>query len=363
MLALLSLMMLTLAACAGRIATPEGWSGGALDGDTLYIGTRAGDVRAIDTRNGETLDRFILRGEESLRGVYGTPALHNGALYVGGYDSMLYALSTPDLVEQWQEPVGGPIVGAPTVADGVVLVGSDDYKIYAFDHQEESLRWAFQTGNKVWSSPVAADGVVYATSLDKNIYAISLEDGSKIWQFATGSAIASTPVVDDGMVYVGSFDGVFYAVNAADGSRAWTFNGASGWYWGTPLVHGDSVYAPSLDGNLYALDKRTGALRWTLATEGPIVGSPAVVFDMIAVGSDDGKLHIVRLSDGNPVDACNMNTQVRSSLAVKDGVVFLSAHDKTIRALKVKTNGNPDEEWVHNPDEENPVVKGRVEDC
>ena len=133
-------MLLTLAACAGRIATPEGWSGGALDGDTLYIGTRAGDVRAIDTRNGETLDRFILRGEESLRGVYGTPALHNGALYVGGYDSMLYALSTPDLVEQWQEPVGGPIVGAPTVADGVVLVGSDDYKIYAFDHQEESLR-------------------------------------------------------------------------------------------------------------------------------------------------------------------------------------------------------------------------------
>lgn len=372
------LLLFALMGCAGRIATPEGWSGGVVGGDTLYIGTRAGDVRALDIQNGEeTHAGFTLVGEEAQRGVYGTPVLVDDTLYFGGYDGVLYARFTPNLDKKWEEPLyeegedePTQIVGGPTLAGDVVLVGADNGKVYAFDQEADdqqrwsvSERWAFQTGNKVWSSPIGVDGVVYATSLDKNLYAINLEDGSKLWQFATNGAIASTPAYDEGTVYFGSFDSVFYAVNASDGTLRWKFDGADSWYWGAPLVHDGYVYAPSLDGNLYALDKRTGALRWSLTTEGPIVGSPAVIFDMIAIGSDDGRLHIVRISDGNPVDSCNMRTEIRSSLAVKEDVVFLSAKDKSIRALRVKTNGNPDEEWVHQPDEDNPVQRGRVEDC
>ena len=376
------LLLLALAGCAGQIATPEGWSGGAVDGDTLYIGTRQGDVRALDIQSGEVRKSFSLvirdkqpgffgeREAEVPSSVYGTPLLHEDTLYFGIYHGVLYALSTPDLNTKWAEPINSYIVGGPTLAGDVVLVGADNGKVYAFDQEADeqqrwtaSQRWTFQTDNKVWSSPAAADGVVYATSLDKNLYALSLEDGSKLWQFTTNGAIASTPVHDDGTVYFGSFDSVFYAVDAADGALRWKFDGANGWYWGAPMVHGDKVYAPSLDGNLYALDKRTGELRWTLATEGPIVGSPTAIFDMIAVGSDDGRLHIVRMSDGNPVDSCNMRTEIRSSLVVQDEIMFLSAKDKSIRALRIKTNGNPDEEWVHQPDEDNPVARGRVEDC
>ena len=231
---------------------------------------------------------------------------------------MLYARFTPSLDKKWEEPIGSPIVGGPTLTDDIVLVGADNGKVYAFEQESDEQqrwtalqRWSFQTGNKVWSSPITNGDVVYATSLDKNLYALSLEDGRKLWQFPTGGAIASTPVYDENTVYVGSFDSVFYAVNAADGALLWKFTGAQNWYWGTPIVHGDNVYAPSLDGNLYALDKRTGELQWSLTTEGPIVGSPAVIFDMIAVGSDDGMLHIARISDGNPIESCNIRTEIR----------------------------------------------------
>ena len=374
----LPLLLIALAGCAGRIATPEGWSGGVVGGDTLYIGTRAGDMRALDIQTGEEIHAgFTLVGQEAQRGVYGTPVLVDDTLYFGGYDGVLYARFTPSFDKKWEEPLyeegedePTQIVGSPTLAGDVVLVGADNGKVYAFDQEADdqqrwsvSERWTYQTDNKVWSSPIAADGVVYATSLDKNLYALSLEDGSKLWNFSTNGAIASTPAYDEGTVYFGSFDSVFYAVNASDGTLRWKFDGADSWYWGAPLVHGGHVYAPSLDGKLYALDKRTGSLRWSLATEGPIVGSPAVIFDMIAIGSDDGRLHIARISDGNPVDSCNMRTEIRSSLAVREDVVFLSAKDKSIRALRVKTNGNPDEEWVHQPDEDNPVQRGRVEDC
>ena len=375
----LPLLLVALAGCAGRIATPEGWSGGVVDGETLYIGTRAGDVRALDIKSGEEIHAgFTLVGEEAQRGVYGTPAIEGDTLYFGGYDGYLYARFTPSFDKKWEEPLyedeteeePTQIVGGPTVAGNVVLVGADNGKVYAFDQEVDdqnrwsvTRRWTFQTHNKVWSSPIAVDNVVYATSLDKNLYAISLEDGSKLWNFMTNGAIASTPTYDEDTVFVGSFDGMFYAVNAIDGNLRWKFDGAASWSWGEPLVHGDTVFAPSLDGNLYALDKRTGDLLWTLETEGPIVGSPAVIFDMIAIGSDDGRLHIVRISDGNPVDVCNMRTEIRSTLAVKDDVLFLSAKDKTIRALRIKTNGNPDEEWVHKPDEDIPVVRGRAPDC
>ena len=367
----LPLLLVTLMGCAGRIATPEAWSGGVADENAIYIGTRAGDFRALSIENGSTLERSTLSGEDaSLHGVYGSPALKDGSLYFGGYDGVLYARFTPGLDKKWEEPLGSPIVGGPTLVGDVVLVGADNGNVYAFDQEADdqqrwtvSERWVFETGNKVWSSPIAGDGVVYATSLDKNLYAIDLEDGSKLWQFTTNGAIASTPAYDRGTVYFGSFDSIFYAVNAADGSLRWKFEGAQSWYWGAPLVYEDKVFAPSLDGNLYALDKRTGELLWTLTTEGPIVGSPAVIFDMIAIGSDDGRLHIVRLSDGNSVDSCNMRTEIRSSLAVHEDIIFLSAKDKTIRALRVKTNGNPDEEWVHQPEEDEPVQRGRVEDC
>ncbi len=358
------MVLLTLVACTGRINNPEGWSGGVVHGDTLYIPTREGDVRAINTATGETRSRFTLLGEdEQFRGVYGTPVFHNDTLYVGGYDSVLYALS-PSLEIRWQEPVGGHIVGGPSVTDDIVLVAADDGKVYAFEHGDQSRRWVFQTGDKVWSSPVAANGVVYASSLDKTLYALDIEDGGILWQFSSNGAIASTPVVDEGVLYVGSFDGIFYALDAANGAELWRFSGAQSWYWGTPLVHGDDVFVPSLDGNLYAINKRTGKLRWTHRTEGPIVGSPVVVSgDKIAVGSDDGRLHIVRISDGNPLDNCNVKTEIRSDLAHQDGNVFFAANDKSIRALSVKTDGNPDEEWVHQPDEDDPVVRGRVEDC
>lgn len=378
-LIMLPLLLVALIGCAGQIATPEGWSGGVVDGEALYIGTRAGDVRALNVDTGEEIHAgFTLSGDEERRGVYGTPVLEGDSLYFGGYDGVLYARLTPTLDKKWEEPLYEDgteeeltrIVGGPSLVGDVVLVGADNGKVYAFDQQADdqdrwsvTRRWTFQTGNKVWSSPVGVDGVVFATSLDKNLYAINLEDGSKLWEFSTNGAIAATPAYDDGTVYFGSFDSIFYAVNASDGTLRWKYDGAGSWYWGSPLVHGDTVYAPSLDGNLYALDKRTGDLRWTLATEGPIVGSPAVIFDMIAVGSDDGRLYIVRMSDGSPVDLCNMRTELRSTLAVQDDVLFLSATDKTIRALRIKTNGNPDEEWVHNPDEDTPVERGRAPDC
>ena len=336
--------LLSLVACA-RLGVPEGWSAGTVHGGRLYIGTMEGDLRALDISTGETVWRYELRGEETDRAIYGTPAVAGETLFVGGYDGILYALSL-DGEEVWDTSVGNAehIVGSPVVVDNLVLVGSSDGNLYAFDATEGSLQWTFATGNKVWSTPAVADGVAYLGSLDHNLYALKLEDGSEVWRFTAKGAITARPVVARGRVYVGTFDSVFYAVDARTGEEIWRFEEANKWYWGGALAHEDTIYAPSLDGNLYALDIDSGVLRWVLETGGPLVGSPAVIFDRIATPSLDGRLRLVRLRDGSDERQCDVGVKLRASLSVHEDFIYLAATDHTVRALRVKANGNPDVE-------------------
>ena len=330
---MLALALLSLAACTpgagcGRFGVPRGWSGGTVIGDTLYMGTATGEIRALDKLTGETLWKFELKGEQGERAIYGTPAVADGSLYIGGYDSMLYALSLKEGEEgepTWQERVGGPIVGSPLVVDDIVLVGSSDGNLYAFHPESAEEKWRFRTAGKVWSTPAVDNGVVYFGSLDQNVYAVALEDGHEIWRFPTGGAVSASPVVAVGKVFVGSFDGVFYAVDAATGREAWSFDGAGNWFWTHALIAGDRVLAPSLDGNLYALDIDTGDLLWKLETDGAIVGSPVIVSDMIVVPSDDGKIRLARLRDGSELDRCNIEEKIRTPLVAQGGFVYFGS--------------------------------------
>ena len=359
-----SLLALGILAGCTRLGVPQGWPTGAVEGNALYTGTMDGELRALDTATGEIIWRFPLRGEEDARAIYGTPAIANGVVYFGGYDGMLYALSLNGS-EVWDTIVGdsGPIVGGPVVADGLVLVGSSDGNLYAFEIDTGSLEWIFETGNDVWSAPAVSDGVAYFGSLDHNVYAVDLEDGTEKWRFAAEGGVTATPVVAGGRVYVGSFSSVFFALDAETGDELWRFDGADKWYWGSAVADADTIYAPSLDGNVYALDKNTGELTWALQTDGAIVGSPAIVAGRLAAASADGRVRLVRLSDGLDERQCNLDSELRASLAVRGDVLYVSADDHSIRALAVKPNGNPDEVWVHYSNEAGPVAQSPVRAC
>ena len=352
-----------MGACT-RIGTPEGWSGAVLSGETLFIGTLEGELRALDASTGEPMWRFRLGPEQDGAAIYGMPALVDQTIYVGGYDGRLYAFNLEGEVV-WSEIVGEaePIVGGPVLTGDTLLVGSSDGRLYAFDAAEGTKLWSFPTGNKVWSAPAVANGVAYFGSLDHSLYAVEVEKGTQVWHFPAEGAITATPVVADGRVYFGAFDSVFYAVDADSGNEVWRFDGASSWFWGGAILASDTILAPSLDGNLYALDASSGNLLWTLKTDEPIVGSPAIVDGRVAVASMDGRVRVVRLSDGLGEERCDIGVRIRAPLTANDGTVYLSAGDHSVRALTIKTDGNPDEEWVHFTDREDPVPQDHVPAC
>ena len=361
-LIVLAAVVLVVAAC-GRIARPEGWSAGVIVGDVLVIGTMEGSVMALDRATGSTVWQFDLQGEDSDRAVYGTPAVANDLIYVGGYDGFLYALSADGSLK-WREAVGNgePIIGGPVIVGDMLLIGSEDGRLYAFDAELGSQIWSFETGGEIWSTPVVTDGVAYFGSLDHTLYAVSVDNGTKLWEFPTGGGVTGSVAVVDGRVYAGAFDRVLYAIDSETGLEVARFEDARGWYWAPPVAANGVLYAPSLDGRVYALDLNTLEPVWVLQTEKAVTTSPVVVGDRLVVPSNDGEVRLARLIDGGDVRRCDIGSRIKS-LTVNEQMVYLAAKDKSVRALTVDSNGDPDEEWSRFTDRDEPEPSDRSRPC
>ena len=104
--AALPICLLLLLGCS-QLGTPDGWSGGTLVGEVLYIGTEEGQLVALDKRTGERLWLFDLEGKERDRAIYGSPALSGDTLYVSGYDGLLYVFDVGKSKDPlaWNDPV------------------------------------------------------------------------------------------------------------------------------------------------------------------------------------------------------------------------------------------------------------------
>ena len=184
------------------------------------------------------------------------------------------------------------------------------------------------------------------------------------WKFKTEGAISSSPIVHKNKLYVGSFDRILYALNSKSGDELWRFENSKSWYWGTPVIHEDYLFAPSLDGNLYALDINSGKLLWSSSTVGKVVGTPAVINNFIVIASTDKKIRLLKLNDGQQIDICNIGDKIESDIITDNDLIFFSTED-SIRSIKIKQNGNMDEEWDggHFFKEEQPISSNRIRSC
>ena len=139
---------------------------------TVYVGTNAGTVYALDAATGAVLWTAAVGAPVS-----DSPALANGQLYVPTGDGDLVVLAAggcgaATCSPLWQASAGSPISVQPAVAGGVVFTGSSDGSLHAFD--------------------AAGCGAATCPSL---------------WDASTGSAISGAPAVSGGRLYVGTTDG------------------------------------------------------------------------------------------------------------------------------------------------------------
>jgi polyvinyl alcohol dehydrogenase (cytochrome) len=241
-------------------------------GGTVYFGTSAGVVYAVDLATGRVLWRtFVASGE-----IVGSPAVTDGAVFVG-IGGALYKLSASDGLTEWKAvtntSVYAQINASPVVVGDLVVIGTAQFEevvgkppgtfrgsIGAFDVGTGKRVWNFVdtpnnstsgAGEGIWSTPCVdpALGLLYVGTgqnisqptgpLADSLLAIDYKTGRLRWyrQFTQhdvfGLGNFTGPDADVGaspnlwvsggteMVGVGQKNGIYHALNAATGKEVW----------------------------------------------------------------------------------------------------------------------------------------------
>lgn len=96
----------------------------------------------------------------------------------GSFDGHVYALDSRDGSETWKYKTGAGIFSTPLIHDGVVYVSSLDKNLYALDLTTGASRWAYSTAGRIFSSPVFAAGSIWIGSNDGRVYELNPTTGA-----------------------------------------------------------------------------------------------------------------------------------------------------------------------------------------
>ena len=78
------------------------------------------------------------------------------SVYIGSFDSFVYALKASTGAKRWGRQTGLFVESSPVIVNGTVYIGSDDDYVYALNAGTGKLRWRFKTASSVESSPEVA---------------------------------------------------------------------------------------------------------------------------------------------------------------------------------------------------------------
>ncbi len=291
--------------------------------------------------------------EEEIRSA---PTVHNGMVYIGCYDTNLYALDARNGAFLWKAATQAGICTTPCIADKLVVIGSEDSTLYAYENGKGTPVWTLRTGGMIRSSARYYSPMIFFGCDDQMIYCVEARTGKLVWKQRTWAAVRSSPAVVSGIVYVGSEDGHLYALDGNNGNVKWKFR-TLGEVRSSPLIQDNMAYVGSQDGHLYCIDTSTGWKIWQFKTNNYVSSSPAISNGKVYIGSVDGHMYCLDVRKGTLIWKFNTGLQITSSPRIADGTVYFGGIDANVYALDAD-KGTP--KWYY-PSENSIPASAAVE--
>lgn len=307
--------------------------------DALFmVARKTGTLGRISLRTGPAVrDQSIkplwtFQCEDEIRG---SPMHEKGIVYIGSYDSNLYAVNGTNGQLIWKFPTGGGIVGQPIYDDQTVYFGSEDHKLYALSAATGKYQWTYTTNGEIRTSARMADRMVIIGSDDGYLYAIDPNSDQRVWSVDAGAPIRSTPCVTKEYIYFGCESGEMICIDL-NGQIRWNFHARRA-ITASPLVADGVIYFASLDGHVYALDARSGWVIWRFRMGKGSVSSPCKVDRQIFLGSADGHIYCIDCGSAKEVWRYKADHQVSGSPMVHNDSLFCGSADGKLLCLEYKT--------------------------
>lgn len=279
--------------------------------------------------------RWIFKSEDEIRC---SPVVYRDRVYVGSYDTNIWALNIEDGSLIWKYPTNGGIAASPVIDtdNRLVLFGSEDYTFTALDAVSGRINWSYTTTNRIRGTARVAHGHVFFGSDDGKLHALVAGNGRFLWDFDMGAEVRSRPWVTNELIIVGSDSGEVIALELS-GNRKWGYRTKRA-IQSSPFVDNEGVcYVGSNDGHLYALDASSGYSLWKFRTNGPVISSPIADDQFVYFGSADGNVYAVNTETGRQKWKFEVGKPVVASPALHNGQIYVGATDNKLYCIDAKT--------------------------
>jgi eukaryotic-like serine/threonine-protein kinase len=299
-----------------------------VSGGMLFVGCYDTNVYALDAGRGEFRWKYATEG-----GISSSPTVWQDMVLVGSEDGALYSLDTRRGNLRWTFRTAKAVRSSPRVDDRVVFVGSDDQHFYALDGLRGTMIWKYRSWMPIRSSACTANGSVFVGGSDGHVYCFDIRNGGLKWKQKTQQPVISSPIYSEGLVIVGSMDNNVYALDGEGGWPAWRYR-TNHYVNSSPVVVGTRVFIGGVDGTMYALETKNGRLSWRYDTGSQITSSPRSDGGRVYFGAADGFVYCLDAGTGALIWKFQTNGPVVSSAAVHEGVVYIGSMDHQVYALR-----------------------------
>jgi outer membrane protein assembly factor BamB len=114
----------------------------------------------------------------------------------------------------WQGKAG--VWSTPAIDRGTVYVTTNAGELVAVSRRSGTVRWRLELPGHLWSSPVVAGGVLVQGDCEGTLHAFDVRNERRapreLWSVRLGGCIEATPAVWRGRIFVGTRGGALYAV-------------------------------------------------------------------------------------------------------------------------------------------------------
>lgn len=341
-----SLRLVGIAPTGGLVTLSSARSGSG----SIAIGTSDyGDLKDCGIRvfDRNLKPKWSVHTESSVKN---NVAISGDQLFATSIAGWLYAFDRETGKPLWQSELDRARerweIAATTAAGGMVYVGAASY-VGAYDGVSGQRIWsAAHAKSDWWPScyviPVISDGRLVLMTRG-GAYAYGAKKGDPIWNLPGdfhGCAVSG------GVVYTIK-DGLPAAVDASSGKLLWTGNDVVGDTASAPAISGDRMVVGTADGRVCAYSLKDGALIWKYQTGkalsslqpykrdiSDVNSSPAIADGVVYVGSSDGYLYALSLATGKKICSYNLGSPIASSPLV-DGRLYVAAYDGNLYAFEL----------------------------
>ncbi len=269
-----------------------------------------------------------------------SPAVADGAVFVGDLLGTLHAVDAAGGTPLWTFDTGAEIKASPVVVGDLVLVGSYDEHFYGLDRKSGALRWKLQTEGPVHATASLHEGLAWITGCDAILRGVRIHDGVEAARFDSGAYTAASPAIVAGVLHYGTFNNEVLAVDIAAGALRWRYEHPERHFpfYASAAVSGDTVIVAGRDKLVHALDRATGEARWTFRARARFDASPAIAGGLVYAGNADGRLYVLDLGTGEQRGEFHAGAPIMGSPAVTGSSVVFGAQDGAVFALGPKTD-------------------------